>query len=270
MSEEKRVNLYGRIFIKGHILAKTGLHIGGSPAGLAIGSVDNPVIRDPLTNQPYIPGSSLRGKMRSLWEKAHGRKQNWPIGKGVNIHICEKLDDYNDCPVCPIYGVPGQLDASSPTRLTVRDVFMDEESAKQLRKQAQTDMPYTEVKWEAAIDRVTSAATPRQIERVPAGTKFSDFEMVFSVYEEKDLARFLDVLEAMQLLEDDYLGGSGSRGSGKIVFEGVAISARATRSKDGYGKEIIDCPASGSVSDLLDKKTEILTWLEEKIKIAKD
>lgn len=265
------VNLYGRIFIRGNIKAVTGLHIGGSQVAMSIGGVDNPVIRDPLSGKPYIPGSSLRGKMRSLWEKAHGRKQNWPIGKGVNIHICEKLDDYNDCPVCPIYGVPSQLDASSPTRLTVRDVFMDEESAKQLRKQVQTDMPYTEVKWEAAIDRVTSAATPRQIERVPAGTKFSGFEMVFSVYEKKDLKRFLDVLEAMQLLEDDYLGGSGSRGSGKIVFEGVEIRARATRSDDGYGKEIKDCPVSDRrVFELLDKKTEILTWLEEKIKIAKD
>ena len=268
MSEDKRIDLYGRIFIKGNIKAETGLHIGGSPASLAIGSVDNPVIRDALTNQPYIPGSSLRGKMRSLWEKANGVRQNWPIGKGVSIHICEELNAYNDCPVCPVYGVPGQLEASSPTRLTVRDVFLDGDSAKQLRQQAQTDMPYTEVKWEAAIDRVTSAATPRQIERVPAGALFSGFEMVFSVYEEADLPRFLQVIEAMQLLEDDYLGGSGSRGSGKIAFQNVQISVRATRSGDGYGREVNGCPASGRVSALLDKRDEIGDWLEENISFS--
>jgi len=253
------VNLYGRIFITGNIRAETGLHIGGSQSGLEIGGVDNVVIRDPLTDRPYIPGSSLRGKMRSLWEKKNGAPQNWPIGQGVRIHICERLEQYARCPVCQIYGVPGQLEASSPTRLVVRDVFMSEESAKALESVAQTDLPYTEVKWEAAIDRVTSAATPRQMERVPAGVVFSGFEMVFSVYDYPgDLQRFPDVLESMQLLEDDYLGGQGSRGSGKITFQNVLVWAR---SRADYRQPLIFSEQGMTVAEWLAQREALVEWL---------
>ncbi|GAB4532380.1 MAG: type III-A CRISPR-associated RAMP protein Csm3 [Anaerolineae bacterium] len=273
MATQTHVNLYGRVFLRGSIQAATGLHIGGSPATMAIGGVDNPVIRDAVTNQPYVPGSSLRGKMRSLWEKSTGVPQNWPIGKGVKIHICEKAEDYHGCPVCQIYGVPGQLEASYPTRLFVRDMFLSEESARQLREDLRTDLPYTEVKWEAAIDRVTSAATPRQIERVPAGAVFEGMEMVFSVYDASDLDRFIHVIEAMQLLEDDYLGGLGSRGSGKIRFESVRLSLRATRSSDGYGEEI-HWPDGGdkdqgfSVGELLKRRAEIIAWLKDNLPLV--
>ena len=269
----EKVDLYGRIFVRGNIKAITGLHIGGSPATLAIGGVDNPVIRDTLTGRPYIPGSSVRGKMRSLWEKMTGVRQNWPIGKGVKIHVCEKRPDYERCPVCQIYGVPGQLEASFPTRLVVRDAFLSEDSERELRLQAKTDLPYTEVKWEAAIDRVTSAAVPRQMERVPAGAVFDGFEMVFSVYEEDDLERFINVFEAMQLLEDDYLGGQGSRGSGKILFQDLSVSCRA---RNNYGHEepwrkmpTVDAEKDESqVAEVLKAQNRqvLLEWLREQIK----
>jgi CRISPR-associated protein Csm3 len=270
MTTQERVELYGRIFVRGDIQVVTGLHIGGSSSGLAIGGVDNPVIRDSQTGRPYVPGSSLRGKMRSLWEKMTGVRQNWSIGKGVRIHICEQAQDYKRCPVCQIYGVPGQLEASFPTRLVVRDVFLSEESERRLREDAQTDLPYTEVKWEAAIDRVTSAATPRQIERVPADTSFEGLEMIFSIYDSADLERFVHVLAAMQLLQDDYLGGLGSRGSGKIVFENLAISVR---SRQDYGREVkwaeIPEPADGEtqVSLVLEEfnKRKLMAWLSENI-----
>jgi CRISPR-associated protein Csm3 len=267
MATEKTIDLYGRIFIRGHIRALTGLHIGGAPAAMAIGSIDNPVIRNPLTGRPYIPGSSLRGKMRSLWEKMTGARQNWPIGKGVTIHVCEKAADYQVCPVCQIYGIPSQLEASNPTRLVVRDAFLEDDSAKRLREQGKTDMPFTEVKWEATIDRVTSAATPRQIERVPADTLFSDLELVYSIYEQSDIDRFAYVIEAMQLLEDDYLGGSGSRGGGKIRFEGLTLALRATRSEKGYRKPIPWNQANGatSVTRLLDQQGALQSWLRENI-----
>lgn len=264
------VDLYGRIFVRGAVRAVTGLHIGGSPTALAIGAVDSPVIRDPLSGRPCIPGSSLRGKMRSLWEKMTGAHQNWPIGKGVNIHVCENRAEYEGCPVCQVYGVPGQLEASSPTRLVVRDAFLSHESAEELRLQAQTDLPYTEVKWEAAIDRVTSAATPRQIERVPAGTRFEGMEMVFSVYELGDLERFVHVLEAMQLLQDDYLGGLGSRGSGKVVFENLTLSVRA-RKDYGHQEEWTDMPQATEgktqVSLVLEQpnREKLVAWLKEHI-----
>jgi len=262
-----KVDLYGRIFVGGKIRAVTGLHIGGSPAALAIGAVDNPVIRDALTGRPYIPGSSVRGKMRSLWEKMTGVRQNWPIGRGVSIHVCESRSNYAQCPVCQIYGVPGQLEASFPTRLIVRDAFLSRESEEELRLQAKTDLPYTEVKWEAAIDRVTSAAVPRQMERVPSGAVFDNFEMVFSVYEKGDLGRFVTVLEAMQLLEDDYLGGQGSRGSGKVRFEGLRLSCR---SRNAYATEMQwDQTPEGSnisVRDVLAQREGLLTWLKDNIK----
>ncbi len=184
--QEKRVTLYGRVFINGSIKAVTGLHIGGAAGALEVGGVDAPVIRDPLTNRPYIPGSSLRGKMRSLTEKMTGSVQNFRIGTGVHVHVCKTANDdqardlppeqqpYNNCLVCPVFGVPGDQYTNAPTRLVVRDVFMSDVSAEKLQA-ARTDLPYSEVKWEATIDRVTSAAVPRQIERVPAGAEFEDF-----------------------------------------------------------------------------------------------
>jgi len=274
MSNEIVVNLYGRIFVRGNIRAMTGLHIGRGKEGLEIGGVDNAVVRDPLTNRPYIPGSSLKGKMRSLWEKMTGAEQSFLIGrikgKEVRVHVCEDLEMYQGCPVCPIYGVPGDKGSSNPTRLVVRDVLLSDAEADRLEQQAHTDLPYTEVKWEAAIDRVTSAATPRPMERVPAGTCFESLEMVFSVYEPDDLRRFVHVLEAMQLLQDDYLGGLGSRGSGKIVFESLRISVR---SRKDYGREEkwTEIPQAADdrpqVSLVLEEpnREKLVTWLKEQI-----
>lgn len=238
---ERTIKLEGRVFITFDIQAVTGLHIGGSDAGVEIGGVDKTVIRDRLTNRPYIPGSSLKGKMRSLLEKYRGLKQNQKIGKGY-IHSCgadykgEELaqkgkKEYEGCDVCQVFGLPGDRDFATPTRLTVRDVFLNEKSAGDLGA-AQTDLPYTEVKTEVSIDRVTSVANPRQMERVPAGAIFDQGEMIFGLYEgsgcsaRKDLERLGVILEGMRLLEDDYLGGLGSRGSGKIRFKNIRLEFR--------------------------------------------
>ncbi|MGE5617805.1 MAG: type III-A CRISPR-associated RAMP protein Csm3 [Sphingomonadaceae bacterium] len=223
------ITLLGRAFIRGSILAETGLHIGGGSGGLAIGGMDNPVVRDPLTNRPYIPGSSLRGKMRSLSERAQGLLHDYRISQ-VNIHACEEEESYRGCDFCHVFGVPAQS-WSSQTRLLVRDVPLEEESARRL-EEARTDLPFTEVKWEVAIDRVTSVATPRQMERVPAGAVFGPMEMSFAFYEPEDVRRFVLVIRAMQLLEEDYLGGQGSRGSGKVSFQGLSITCRVGESWD--------------------------------------
>jgi len=222
MAEDQIIKLHGRIILNGEIEALTGLHIGGSPGALAIGGVDLPVIRNPVDQRPYIPGSSLKGKMRSLWEKVKGVKQNRSIGKGVSIHACEAKPDYEKCPVCQIYGTLGQSDAAFPTRIVVRDVPLNAASL----AEAKTDLPFSEVKWEAAIDRVTSAATPRQIERVPAGARFDGMQIVFNIYAQDDLTRFFDVLTALQLVEDDYLGGHGSRGSGRVAFKKLRLYSK--------------------------------------------
>jgi CRISPR-associated protein Csm3 len=280
----EKVDLYGRIFVRGKIKAMTGLHIGGSPTALAIGAVENPVIRDALTNRPYIPGSSLKGKMRSLWEKMTGAEQNWSLTRGrrikprerqpkeVVIHLCDTKDEYQQCPVCQIYGVMGQSDASFPTRLVMRDVLLSDTEAERLDREAHTDLPYTEVKYEAVIDRVTSAAVPRPMERVPAGTVFEGFELVFSVYDVADLERFVNVFEAMQLLEDDYLGGQGSRGSGKIMFTDLSIQCRA---RNTYGVEEAweEMPQTANPESQvaqvlkLDKRQALVRWLRDKVKI---
>ena len=249
----RKVTLQGRVIIVGDIVAVTGLHIGGAAGALEIGGVDSPVIRNPLNNQPYIPGSSIRGKMRSLTERLHGSDQNFAVGrtrgKEVYVHTSQAgkppdsikdevkdaanmdlwrqtyLGRFQQCPVCSVFGVTGDEPVSHPTSLVVRDVFLSDKSVAALEK-AQTDFPYTEIKWEATIDRVTSAATPRQIERVPAGAVFEGFELAYSIYDAAGVQHFPVTLKALQLVEEDYLGGLGSRGGGKVVFLVKQIYAR--------------------------------------------
>lgn len=255
-------HLLARVFLTGQIQAITGLRVGGSPGALAIGGVDLPVIREGLSKRPYIPGSSLKGKMRSLFEKHENAPQNRPIGKGVRIHVAEGPKEYQDFKVNPIFGVPGEVkfDVPAPNRLVVRDVPLTDESAEELRN-AKTDLPFTEVKWEAAIDRVTAAATPRQIERVPAGAIFGPMEIVFSAYLPGDAELFWRVVEAMQLLEDDYLGGHGSRGSGKIAFRNLRLKLR-------HGAQYIEDAQPFMADDLpglAAQKDVVLNWLKGKL-----
>jgi len=255
-------NLYGRVFIRAEIEALTGLHIGGSGAGLEIGGLDKEVIRNPLTQRPYIPGSSLRGKMRSQTEKVKGLAQNNRIGQ-VTIHTCKEESEYRrdgGCPVCHVFGVPAEVEYSGPTRLLVRDAELTDESAQRLSA-ARTDLLYAELKTEVAIDRVTSAATPRTLERVPAGAVFGPVELVFSIYEAEDFGRLKVVIDALQLVEDDYLGGSGSRGSGKVCFNKLAVSARA---REDYSK-IHDFETFPTVQELAGHFDRLSAWLQKTI-----
>ena len=269
----ENVKLLGRVIISGEVETKTGLHIGGSPGALAIGNVDMPVIRNERTNQPYIPGSSLKGKMRSQCEKWTGAPQNTTINKGkengvgkVEIHTAKSGEEYQRYWVNPLFGVTGDTGdwVKTPNRLVVRDVALSEFSASELLK-ARTDLPYTEVKWEAAIDRVTSAATPRQIERVPAGAIFGPMEMVFSMYLKEDTQLLEHLLTGMQLLEDDYLGGQGSRGSGKIAFRGLKIAIRC-----GVEYMTVTDPKfmNLTLSALLEKKLEMLQWVSDTLHLT--
>ncbi len=253
--------LYGRVFIRGNVKALSGLHIGGSSTGLEIGGLDKAVIRNPLDKRPYIPGSSLRGKMRSQTEKMLGLKQNKSIGQ-VTIHTCLNNQDYNQnggCPVCYIYGVPAE-DYGGPTRLIVRDIPLTDDSAKNLDA-ANTELRYAELKTEVAIDRVTSAATPRTLERVPAGSEFGPAELVFGIYEDADFDRLKFVISAMQYVEDDYLGGAGSRGSGKVSFTNLSVSARAHKT---YDKEE-SFKTFNNVQELASAFPELKAWLKKMI-----
>jgi len=259
------IKLYGRILITCEIHALTGLHIGGSSTGLEIGGVDNTVIRDPLTNAPYIPGSSLRGKMRSQLEKTLGLAQNNRIGQ-VTIHTCKKPQEYHKdggCPVCHIFGVPGEVEATGPTLLLVRDTPLSAES-KDALAQAHTDLAYSEIKTEVAIDRVTSAATPRTLERVPAGAVFAPAELVFSIYQGADFARLKHVVDGLQLLEDDYLGGYGSRGSGKVAFRHISIAARS----GGNYSQLHPWQTFSSLRELEAGFNDLLQWAKGIIQIG--
>jgi CRISPR-associated protein Csm3 len=261
------IRLFGRIFFTMNVKAITGLHIGGSGADLEIGGLDKEVIRDPLTNEPYIPGSSLRGKMRSQIEKYFGR----PItNRHLGIHTCNKdtydvdANGFKGCPVCYVFGVPAG-DFASATRLTVRDIKLHPNGLEELKK-LDTDLRYTELKTEVAIDRVTSAATPRTIERVPAGAVFGPAELVFGVYDAADFARVKVMLDALQLVEDDYLGGSGSRGSGKVKFEEIRLYLR--NGKDYSQPVLYREQPFDSVQEVAQEFEKIQQWMKQRIQIA--
>ncbi|MFN3928997.1 MAG: type III-A CRISPR-associated RAMP protein Csm3 [Thermoflexus sp.] len=230
------ITLQGKIVITGVLQAMTGLRIGGAGAGMEIGGVDNIVIRDPVTGRPYVPGSSLKGKMRSLLTRALGKPLKTLVERPlqIRIHWCESEGEYfqegKPCPLCRAFGVAGQR-AFEPVRLIVRDGYLLEEleildeNGQPVRKrwaEVNTDLPYTEVKWEAAIDVLTAAANPRPMERVPPGARFQ-VELLFSVYDENDREAFRTVLQGMRLLEDDYLGSSGSRGYGRVAFRELQV-----------------------------------------------
>jgi len=263
--KEGTSTLIGRIVIKGKIKAVTGLRIGGATGGLNIGNVDLPVIRDSLSGRPYIPGSSLKGKMRSLGERLTGAPQNRNLNSTnqVYIHVAEDRDQYDQYWVNPIFGtMPASGDKAwvmpAPNRLIVRDVALDADSAKRLAE-AKTDLPFTEVKWEAAIDRVTSAAAPRQIERVPAGAIFGPMELIFNLYLKNDASSlFPHLLTCLALVEDDYLGGHGSRGSGKVIFKELSITYK-------HGAAYIG-KTSNNYADLADLQTNGIEWLSAQMK----
>jgi len=218
--------ILGKYIIKGKIILETGLRIGGQELGVNIGGIDNPVIRNPLTGEPYIPGSSVKGKMRSLME----RLLNLDIsGNKVRRHECED----KECKVCRVFGSTSKEGNNIPSRLLVRDAFLTEDSKTKLLSM-ETDLPYTEWKTENALDRVTCKADPRSFERIPAGAEF-EFEIIYTAENEKHIKEDLEnIATALELLEDDYLGGNGSRGYGKVKF---SIEKVIFKSADYYKGE---------------------------------
>jgi CRISPR-associated protein Csm3 len=235
--------LLGKITISGKIKCLTGLHIGASKENIEIGAIDLPVVRDPITREPYIPGSSLKGKMRALLEKALGITAQRNIGTESNpvyIHVCNDASDAFNCRVCRIFGSTGKKDGGKnfPARLIVRDSKLTDESREKLGD-IDTGLQYTEWKFENAIDRITSAANPRQIERVPRGAEFT-FELIYNVEDISQLDEDLKNLKlAMDLVEADALGGHGSRGYGQIKFKIGEIEGEKKNGARGIvGKKI--------------------------------
>ncbi|MCB9367142.1 MAG: type III-A CRISPR-associated RAMP protein Csm3 [Calditrichaeota bacterium] len=191
------------------ITTRSGLKIGGNKDTLGIGETDNPVVRDPLTNFPYIPGTSIKGKTRSLLE--HKFRAN----EVKNGQPCK----CNSCIVCKLYGCGDPTKATSPARLIFRDAMLSKDSRDNLERMLPGS--YVEVKMETRIDRKTGTAADRSLrnhERVPAEVDF-EFDLVLRVFDEDkaEYKQFLEYLaEAFEMLEQDYLGGNGTRGYGKV------------------------------------------------------
>lgn len=202
----------GNIVTKGHIEVLTGLHIGGSKEKLEIGGVDSPVLRDPNTNFPYIPASSIKGKMRMLLEFAQGK-----ISVDGKTHSSSDINDE----ICRIFGNFEKGTEGGPTRLIIRDAYPNSGTV-EMWKKLDSELLFTELKPENTINRITSEANPRFLERVVKGSKF-DCEFVYSIYDtgdngKSDMENFKYVVQALRLLEHSGLGGSVSRGYGQIKF----------------------------------------------------
>lgn len=241
--------LRAKVVYEGELKVLTGLHVGSAAAGMQIGSVDSPVVRDPITNRPYIPGSSLKGKLRSLLEAAEGKDANRSGGSGVKRHECDDRDDALGCAVCRLFGSTGRGGGTNhPARLAVCDLLLTDESFAELAM-IDTGLMYTEWKFENTLDRVTSAAMPRQIERVPASSVF-DFRLVYDDREDVDRLDedLRNLARAMSLLEDDALGGHGSRGYGRVGFANIRRSHRPVE-QYGTGEEFPN-ESFDSVADL--------------------
>jgi CRISPR-associated protein Csm3 len=258
---QTELKLIGKLILEGDLDCRTGLHIGAGKGSLEIGGADNPVIKDAF-GLPYVPGSTLRGRLRSLLEQASGLAVPSELvylsrrkGQEVRIHQSDRPDD----DICILFGRnPGRLDrvaggepiegaSASPARLTVYDAPLVPESiTAQMRENLDDEL--TEVKSENAIDRITSQANPRTLERVPAGARFH-FRLVLDVLCEEDRPLLARLVEGLRLLEDDTLGGGGSRGSGRVAFSGLRL---VWRGRDFYaaGAEEKELLASGDLSAL--------------------
>jgi CRISPR-associated protein Csm3 len=243
-STATELTFLGKLILEGEIQCKTGLHIGAGKGSLEIGGADNPVVKDAF-GIPYIPGSSLRGRLRSLLEQTLGLAVPNELvylskrkGQEVRIHQSDRPDDE----VCVLFGRnPGRIErvtgeameagVATPARLTVYDgPLLVDSITPQMRENLDDEL--TEVKSENAVDRITSQANPRTLERVPAGARFR-FRMILDVLCPEDRPLLARVAEALRLLEDDTLGGGGSRGSGRISLNALTL---IWRSKDYYAK----------------------------------
>jgi CRISPR-associated protein Csm3 len=210
----------------------TGLQIQAGNTSFDIGGIDTPIIKNPITGEPYIPGSSLKGKMRSLleWFEAPDKV----IENRGNVLNSTQYD------VCKIFGVAPSQDHDTRenikvTRAIVRDAFLTEDSKILLESFLGKNI-FTEIKAENTLNRLTSRANPRFFERVPKGAEFKG-QIVFTAYKEQDEKLLKNLYTSMNLLEDNYLGGSGSRGAGQVRFKYIKVIERDKEYYLGNKKE---------------------------------
>ena len=211
--------------ITADLVLETGLHIGAGDSEIHIGGIDNPVVKHPVSGEPYIPGSSLKGKIRSLLEWKSGRVQENPLGK-KEYEEASGAQQEAVKHILQLFGISGDTQDETfqkhigHTRLAFWDCPLDPGYA---AKQREDNLSWTEAKSENRINRISGTAEhPRQTERVPAGARFT-FRLSLKTYDGDDDSLRHTLLQGLKLLEWDSLGGSGSRGYGKIRFENLKI-----------------------------------------------
>ena len=213
--------MYGKIIINCKMQLLTGMHIGGTNIFSAIGAVDSPVVRDGYTGEPMIPGSSLKGKIRTLLAKAlknHYITQPW----GEDPEEIKRL-----------FGTAGDRNKKAKAaRLQFADAFLT--NAKELKERG----GMTEVKFENNINRLTSVAMPRQIERVSRGAEF-DINIVYDIEADEIKEDFTNIAKGLKLLSMDYLGGHGSRGYGRVAFTDFKVEIKSDECPQSEG-ELLD------------------------------
>lgn len=206
---------------KGILTLESGLRIGSGDTEMHIGGVDNPVIKHPHTMEPYIPGSSLKGKVRALLETKYGFI-GLTKGNPLSYNVIDELDAEDKKiaeNLLKLFGTSGadECEEFGPTRVIFTDCHFHK---KWLDEAKENDWSLTEIKAENSINRLRGTAqNPRFMERVPAGAKF-DFLVKLKILnesEETELRKLL--LEGLKLLELDGLGGSVSRGYGRISIK---------------------------------------------------
>ncbi|MEI0701685.1 type III-A CRISPR-associated RAMP protein Csm3 [Brachyspira intermedia] len=198
-----------KFLITSEIELITGMHIGGSSDFSPIGAIDSPVVKDPLTKQPIIPGSSIKGKLRSLLARMIVESYN-------NNKLPNHNQDHDYIKV--LFGAQNE-----ESKLQFYDLFLTKESANNI-KDKELDFDFTEIKFENTIQRDKLLATPRQLERVPAGAIF-EFKVIYNCTcdDTRYEYNFKLLYNAIRALEFDYLGGSGSRGYGRVKFKDFKI-----------------------------------------------
>ena len=207
------------------LILESGLHIGAGDSEIHIGGIDNSVVKHPITGEPYIPGSSLKGKIRSLLEWKSGAVQEDPLGK-KEYDRSAGAQQTAVKHILQLFGISGDTQDEGfqkkigHTRLAFWDCPLDPAYA---QEQRDNDRLYTEAKSENHINRISGTAEhPRQTERVPAGAKFR-FKLTLKTFDGDDATLRQTLLTGLKLLEWDSLGGSGSRGYGKVRFADLKL-----------------------------------------------
>lgn len=213
--------------IEADLVLQTGLHIGAGDAQMHIGGIDNSIIKHPVSHEPYIPGSSLKGKIRSLLEWRSGMVRENHCPKEYELAVDQQKAIVKQ--ILQLFGVSGDSKDTEfqaeigHTRASFWDCSLCSDYVGRLKED---NILLTEAKSENRINRITGTAeSPRWTERVPAGARFK-FRLSLKKFDTDTEAIKNTLLEGLRLLEWDSLGGSGSRGYGKVKFENLKIDGK--------------------------------------------